>query len=255
MGTGGIYEIVNTVNGKRYIGSAVDLARRWKGHRRDLVCGDHHSVVLQRAWNKYGGQAFLFMPLMLCIGTDLREWENRYIQEFKPEYNVAKDALAPMQGRKHTSEVKKKISEASLGNTYAKGYRWSSEACAEMSAARKKNPPNLGNKHTPGAKKKISEARKGKPTTLGYKHTPESCAKMSKSRKGNTNALGHTLSPESCAEISRALKGNKNAVGNKNALGLKRSPETKAKMSAAAVLRWAKVRAAKVQAQEAQLCS
>lgn len=48
----GIYEIVNTINGKRYVGSAVSLKRRWVDHRRDLRAGKHHSRHLQNAWAK-----------------------------------------------------------------------------------------------------------------------------------------------------------------------------------------------------------
>lgn len=32
----GIYQIINTVNGKRYIGSAVNLGKRWINHRVGL---------------------------------------------------------------------------------------------------------------------------------------------------------------------------------------------------------------------------
>ena len=44
----GIYEILNTVNGKRYIGSAVNLAKRWKEHRTGLNRKDHANQILQR---------------------------------------------------------------------------------------------------------------------------------------------------------------------------------------------------------------
>lgn len=37
--TSGIYEIVNTTNQKKYIGSAVDIKARWRSHRHELVKG------------------------------------------------------------------------------------------------------------------------------------------------------------------------------------------------------------------------
>ena len=43
----GIYAIVNTANGRRYIGSSADLARRWKVHRKDLERGTHANVHLE----------------------------------------------------------------------------------------------------------------------------------------------------------------------------------------------------------------
>ena len=49
MNAAGIYAIENKVNGKVYVGSAVDLG--------------HHSLKLQRAWDKHGAASFAFAPL------------------------------------------------------------------------------------------------------------------------------------------------------------------------------------------------
>ena len=32
----GIYEIVNKVNGEKYVGQSVDIYKRWKQHRNEL---------------------------------------------------------------------------------------------------------------------------------------------------------------------------------------------------------------------------
>jgi DNA adenine methylase len=67
-GNGGIYEIANRVNGKRYIGSAAYFNKRWSQHRHQLRRGTHHCAHLQRAWTKYGESEFVFR--VLC-GSDL----------------------------------------------------------------------------------------------------------------------------------------------------------------------------------------
>lgn len=54
----GIYKITNSVNGKVYIGSTVDLKRRKRVHFRDLRVGQHYNTHLQRAYNKYGASNF-----------------------------------------------------------------------------------------------------------------------------------------------------------------------------------------------------
>lgn len=59
----GIYEIRNVKNGRVYIGSTIDFDQRWAQHRQDLSKGIHHSVKLQRAWKKYGAEAFKFAIL------------------------------------------------------------------------------------------------------------------------------------------------------------------------------------------------
>ena len=56
----GIYQIRNLVNGKVYVGSAVNLQHRRREHRSDLRNGTHHSIKLQRAYNKYGESSFAF---------------------------------------------------------------------------------------------------------------------------------------------------------------------------------------------------
>lgn len=56
----GIYRIRNTVNGRCYIGSAIDFRKRWYVHLHHLRKGKHHSIALQRAWDKHGGTTFVF---------------------------------------------------------------------------------------------------------------------------------------------------------------------------------------------------
>ena len=69
--TTGIYAIKNTANGKIYIGSACDIERRWKVHRSDLSLGRHHSKPLQRAWKKYGPDAFAWIVLEIVESIDV----------------------------------------------------------------------------------------------------------------------------------------------------------------------------------------
>jgi len=56
----GIYRIRNKLNGKVYIGSAEDIVNRFYGHKSILHKNKHHSILLQRAWNKYGEDQFVF---------------------------------------------------------------------------------------------------------------------------------------------------------------------------------------------------
>lgn len=62
----GVYCIRHIDSGKIYIGSAVDIARRWREHRTRLNCGNHGNEYLQRSWSKYGQSAFEFYVLEHC---------------------------------------------------------------------------------------------------------------------------------------------------------------------------------------------
>lgn len=108
----GIYQITNQVNGKRYIGSAVNLKRRWQEHLKTLRRGEHENEHLQHAYDKYGEESFEFSVLECVDDTSqpiLRE--QHYLDTLKPEYNIA-----PLAG-------------STLGAHY------SLSACAKMRAA------------------------------------------------------------------------------------------------------------------------
>ena len=47
----GIYKLI--VNDKFYIGSAKNIGIRLSKHILDLERNKHHSIYLQRSWNKY----------------------------------------------------------------------------------------------------------------------------------------------------------------------------------------------------------
>lgn len=56
----GIYQIKNKINNKIYVGSSINIYRRWKEHIRYLNDNTHHNIHLLRAWKKYGKENFEF---------------------------------------------------------------------------------------------------------------------------------------------------------------------------------------------------
>lgn len=205
MNSSGIYEIVNTVNGKRYIGSAVSFKNRWGQHRKHLRRGAHHSAPLQRAWNKYGEAAFKFLPILTCAKSMLLFYEQQLLDKVKPEYNVALTAGSAL-GVKRSPESRAKMSAAKKGK--ARGPH-TIETRLKIGAAHRGVP--LSEQH----KAKLSAAHIGKVLSV------EARAKLSAARMGNTNSAGVHPSSETRARLSAARMGKKH------------SPETIAKLSAA----------------------
>lgn len=223
----GIYQIRCRLDGKIYVGSAVNIRRRWRGHRYQLREGCHHSPRLQNAWNKYGADAFSFEVLRLVEGRDhLIQVEQEHLDRLQPwrrevGYNIYTRAESP-RGTKLSAETRAKLSAARKNpspETRAKlaeasrGRKWSPETRAKMMVILK------GRRHTPESRAKLSAACKGRP---GRPITPEMRAKLLAAQRSKKRTLspktraallaanlGRKLSPEHRAKISAARRGRK----------------------------------------------
>lgn len=115
---GGIYKIVNKINNKIYIGSAVHLSRRWAYHRFTMRRNKSCCRILQKAWNKYGEDNFIFEIIEIVIDKNkLLEREQFYLDVFKPYeigYNICKIAGSNL-GLKRSPESCKRISDGKKG--------------------------------------------------------------------------------------------------------------------------------------------
>ena len=131
----GIYEIRNLVNGKRYVGSAVDFGNRWRQHAQSLTRGDHHSRALQRAWKCYSPSAFQFNKLLVCSKENLIMYEQACMDALKPEYNCAPRAGSQL-GSKRSAEVKAKNAAAARRTRNFTGKTHSAESRAKISASK-----------------------------------------------------------------------------------------------------------------------
>lgn len=134
----GIYIIKNKCNGKVYVGQTKQrFAKRFLLHRWKLRNGTHDNKHLQRAFNKYGEDAFEFKIVKILVGDNnlFNEEEMRFIREYRlqgkcynqtdggdgakgiklSEVNIRKLAELNRKlnaGKKVSGETKKRMSEA-----------------------------------------------------------------------------------------------------------------------------------------------
>lgn len=150
MKISGIYRIANKINGKQYIGSSVNIEKRWKCHCSLLHKNKHHSPYLQNAWNKYGKESFSFELLWKCEPDELLYEEQLALNNIKCEYNTCIIAGSTL-GVKLSIEARMNMS------TVQKGKKHSASARINMSIANKgrKKPPR-----TAEHRAKLSAARK-----------------------------------------------------------------------------------------------
>ena len=98
----GIYKIVNILNNKLYLGSTINLKKRWHNHYRGLKAGKGINKILQNAWNKYGENNFNFEVLEIIEGKYsedklrdiLIEKEQYWVDKLNPDYNVRKKCVS-----------------------------------------------------------------------------------------------------------------------------------------------------------------
>jgi group I intron endonuclease len=178
-----IYAIVNNVTRDMYVGSAVAVNRRWNAHGRDLVKQCHYNTRLQRAYDKYGANAFDWEIIQFVDNkTELIAREQFWMDFFKPVYNGRPVANSPL-GTKHSAETRAKMSAAAKKKVFTEAHR------QNISKAKKGICTTSDNQ-----KKRLSELNKGKvlsaetkakisATSTGRYHTTEAKQKISVANK------------------------------------------------------------------------
>lgn len=199
----GIYQIRNTVNGKRYIGSAINIYNRWATHKKFLNKGRHHNTPLQRAWDKYGKDAFVFELIEDCEKSRLINREQYYFDVRKPEYNISPTAGSCL-GIKFTDEHRQKLRLAKLGCVLSEEHKENiSKGLNASDSFRTFNKKPKSAK----TKKKISETLKGRKLPL------ETRIKMSAGQMGRKAwNKGKKISLETRLKIKMSWIRRKNNV-------------------------------------------
>jgi len=168
-----------------YIGQAVHLRHRWHKHMRELRLGIN-TAHLQRAWDKYGAEAF---------GWEVLEWvdnkrklddrEQWYIDERKPRYNLCLFVGRSRLGVKARPETLAKMREAQKNSAFSPLARTRS---LEARLGKKQDPELI-------AKRAAAIKARGK--------TPEREAYYARRRGAKTGPKP----PEVREKISRAKSG------------------------------------------------
>jgi group I intron endonuclease len=178
-----IYAIVNNVTRDMYVGSAVVVNRRWSAHRRDLVKQCHYNTRLQRAYDKYGADAFDWEIVQFVDKkTDLIAREQFWMNFFTPVYNGRPIANSPL-GTKHSDETRAKMSAAAKKKVFTEEHRQNiskaKKGICTISEDQKKRLSvlNTGKVFSAESRAKISL------TSTGRYHTDEAKQKISVANK------------------------------------------------------------------------
>ena len=66
----GIFQVRNTVNGKILLGSSLNLEGPLNSHKFMLTIGKHRNEVLQKDWDEFGEDKFVFETLEVVKVND-----------------------------------------------------------------------------------------------------------------------------------------------------------------------------------------
>ena len=108
----GIYKITNIATGDFYIGQSINIEKRKIYHLWELHKNRHSNEYLQRAYNKYGKENFVFEIILYCEPFELTRYEQALVDRWNPSYNMHVLCVDSAKGVKRSEETKKKIEES-----------------------------------------------------------------------------------------------------------------------------------------------
>lgn len=197
---GVIYKITNSANGKCYYGSTLNIEKRWKTHISTLNKNKHHNIHLQRSWNIYGKDCFVFE----IVESDIPEnmlflIEQSYIDKNTNGYNLGKagggDNLTNHPNKKEIIEKRSETQNKHISNLseQERKIKWGKNG--------KENPRYIDGRSYKGKKCKKCD------NTVNFHLESGICGKCRDRTGGNNPFYGKFHSEESKNKISKANSG------------------------------------------------
>lgn len=210
----GIYKIINKINNKCYIGKSENIENRFKHHLVDLRKGNHYNNHLQKSYNKYGEDNFIFDILEECNLNELDTKEIYWIKYYRDNnfdlYNICDGGEGGRMPDYIVEANKEKISKANKGKDYTRhlgkengmyGKHHSEETKLKIISKldnKGKNNPMYGKRHSIETRKKISQSHKKLDYSIIY--NKEIRKKMS------ISAINRCKDPKIYAQLCANLK-------------------------------------------------
>ena len=83
----GVYKIEHIITGGFYIGSSINIKRRWVKHKCPSTWNECPNSLLYQDMQKYGVDKFRFQILASVMPEHLKEVEQEFIDTLHPTYN------------------------------------------------------------------------------------------------------------------------------------------------------------------------
>lgn len=226
-----IYKITCIPQNKVYVGQTKNKRKRIDEHKYDLRHNIHHSVYMQRAFNKYGESNFKFEIIEACNELNVDEKERYWISYYNStDKNFGFNSESGGNKYKTLSEETKR----KIGAKNKIHYPKNKLKLNSKESVIKRSISNTGKKRSDEFRKRMSEIasnRIGENNSFyGKKHSEETKKKISEANKNNHNLGGHKRKKikainietgessifESIVEVTKSIPnlGNRNMIAN-----------------------------------------
>ena len=115
-----IYKITNIKTSQIYIGSSIDIKERIRRHFKDLKANKHHSLKMQRSYNKYGRDVFKITYLCKFPEEYRQKMEQWFLDNNDCYFNNELIVGKPQLNRDFSEEYRKNCSNRMMGNEFWK---------------------------------------------------------------------------------------------------------------------------------------
>lgn len=183
-----IYKITNLTTSQIYIGSSIDVKDRVRRHFKDLKANKHHSLKMQRSYNKYGKDVFKVEYLVSVPEQYRQKIEQWFLDNNECYFNNEKIVNKPSIYRIRSEEENEKSRLRMLKNEYwklahpmseegkkrvsesSKNRIWTDEMRKKLSESLKKSSHKRAprKKHTESTKIKVSKNSHNKRVVIQY---------------------------------------------------------------------------------------
>lgn len=88
----GVFQIRNKINGKIFVDGHSNLDAIWNRHRTQLKFGSHRNTELQKDWNEFGEENFIYEILSeinqendkVDFAKELKTLTEMYVEDLQP---------------------------------------------------------------------------------------------------------------------------------------------------------------------------
>lgn len=134
-----VYKITNLINQKSYIGSSIQVEKRWRQHKQAAFNSNHenYSYPLYQAFRKYGIENFEFLIIKDDFSSAEEMWNyekemiiyyNTLVHGYNQTLNTKSNLIAQENLQKHLEKVKKKCAKVDINNNILEIYESYHEA-------------------------------------------------------------------------------------------------------------------------------